>query len=191
MEIKYDKDDAYKEIIKYYDNWLKSSLKLPKLGPLAAYPDNMQNAIAKIQELFVLHMKFHYALFNYWIQMSKAHSKALDQLSKQKKEFEFKSDDGIKSYRNVVIDVFDESYTNLFQSQEFATTISEIWSSYSDLIKIFQEFFFPKNNAMFWNGVNTANMDEVLSDIQTMKRDIHNLRKDFDRLMKDEKINVH
>ena len=91
----------------------------------------------------------------------------------------------------MVIDVFDESYTNLFKSQEFATTISEIWSSYSDLIKIFQEFFFPKNNAMFWNGVNTANMDEVLSDIQTMKRDIHNLRKDFDRMIKDEKINVH
>src|SRR5262245_3526822 len=106
MDINHDRGDEYKEIIKYYDNWLKGSLKLPKLGPIAMIPENIQNAAAKIQQIFVLHMKLQYALLNYWIQMTKANAKALNELSKQKKEFEFKSEDGIKSYRNVVIDIF-------------------------------------------------------------------------------------
>lgn len=191
MDINHDKGDPYKEIIKIYDNWLKSSPKLPKLGPITVFPENIQNAAAKIQQIFVLHMKLQYALLNYWIQMTKANSKALNELSKQKKEFEFKSEEGIKSYRNVIIDVFDESYTNLFRSQEFATTMSELWGSYTDLAKIFQQFLVPMTNGIFLNGTNNANMDEVLRDIQMMKRDIHNLRKDIDRFIKDEKISVH
>lgn len=191
MDINHDKGDAFKEIIKYYDNWVKSSLKLPKVGPITVFPENIQKATAKIQEIFVLHMKLHYALFNYWNQMTKANARALNELSKRNKEFEFKSKDGIKSYRNVVIDAFDESYTNLFRSQEFATTVSELWTSYTDLAKIFQEVMFPMTNGIFLNGTNNANMNEVLSDIQNMKRDIHNLRKDIDRLIKDEKISVH
>lgn len=184
MTVEQDFNKKYQELINSY-NAIWKDFKIPNFNMFSPYFQFEQDQ-KQFQDLFALFLKFHGSIINYMVQVNQTYLKSIKELQSKHPELpNFQSEDEMKKYKNIAIDVFEDSFTKLFQSNEFSIAVSELLSNYSSFGKLLGNAFNDYLKSM--NLPNRSEIDTILRDMQELKRDVHRLRKNLDLIMSEEK----
>jgi len=179
----------YEELINSYNTIWKDFLKLPATGQSNQFIRTFEEDQKKFQDLLSLCSKFQSNILNYWMQVNQTYVKSITELQSKKPELpDFQSEEEVKKYKNLTIDVFEKYFTQLFQSKEFSVTTSDLLSNYSSFTHILGNAF--DNYFKLLNLPNRDEIDMILKDMQELKREVYKLRKNLDLIMSEEKLVV-
>lgn len=179
----------YEELINSYNTVWKDFLKLPATGQSNQFIRTFEEDQKKFQDLLSLCSKFQSNILNYWMQVNQTYVKSIAELQSKKPELpDFQSEEDVKKYKNLTIDVFEKYFTQLFQSKEFSVATSELLSNYSSFTHVLGNAF--DNYFKLLNLPNRDEIDMILKDMQELKREIYKLRKNLDLIMSEEKLVV-
>lgn len=179
-------DQERKQMKDIFNVW-SDFIKLPTIGPFQAFS---KDSIFYSKELFILVqtlIQLQTNLSEYWTQMNNAYLRAVEQVAdrmhngKQNqqrysidKQGHFPKE-SMEEYRKVVIDVFEEAFTNLFSSNEFGIISSNLISSQLDVLKHLQNI--AEKNFKTLNLPTRSELDELSKDVHELKREIHDIKK--------------
>ena len=175
----------FEEILKKYQDFWKKFYNVPTFSPFAL-PEETSNLIKHMQDLLLVTSKMQYFTLNYATQINKTYTEALDKIPPNNPEYSLESEQDIKKYRSFLLGTLEESFTKLFQSEAFGVLISDLMGTYSEYNKLLRNISNP-----YLLSLNLSSKDDVdllLKDIQEMKREVRDLRKNIDILMSEDKI---
>jgi hypothetical protein len=184
MSYQENSDIPFEEILKKYQEFWKKFTNIPKYSPFSLLEET-SNIGKNLQDLLIVSSKMQYFTLNYISQMNKTYAEALDKLPSKDIKYEIESEQDLKKYRNVLIGTLEESFTNLFQSTEFGTLVSDIMSTYSEYNKLLKNI-----SNTFLQSLNLSNKDDIdiiLKEMQELKRQVRDLRKTMDIIVSEDK----
>ncbi len=175
----------FEEILKKYQDFWKKFYNVPTFSPFAL-PEETSNLIKHMQDLLLVTSKMQYFTLNYATQINKTYTEALDKIPPNNPEYSLESEQDIKKYRSFLLGTLEESFTKLFQSEEFGVLISDLMATYSEYNKLSRNI--SNTYLLSLNLSSKDDVDTLLKDIQEMKREVRELRKNIDILMSEDKI---
>jgi hypothetical protein len=175
----------FEEILEKYQDFWQKFYNVPKFSPFAL-EEETSNLVKNFQDLLLVTSKMQYFTLNYATQINKTYSEALDKIPHNNPEYSLESEQDIKKYRSVLLGTLEESFTKLFQSEEFGVLISDLMSTYSEYNKLMRNI--SNTYLLSLNLSSKDDVDILLKDIQEMKREVRALRKNIDILMSEDKI---
>jgi poly[(R)-3-hydroxyalkanoate] polymerase subunit PhaE len=175
----------FEEVLKKYQDFWKKFYNVPTFSPFAL-PEETSNLIKNMQDLLLVTSKMQYFTLNYATQINKTYTEALDKIPPNNPEYSLESEQDIKKYRSFLLGTLEESFTKLFQSEEFGVLISDLMGTYSEYNKLSRNI--SNTYLLSLNLSSKDDVDTLLKDIQEMKREIRELRKNIDILMSEDKI---
>jgi hypothetical protein len=175
----------FEEILKKYQDFWKKFYNVPTFSPFAL-PEETSNLIKHMQDLLLVTSKMQYFTLNYATQINKTYTEALDKIPPNNPEYSLESEQDIKKYRSFLLGTLEESFTKLFQSEEFGVLISDLMSTYSEYNKLSRNI--SNTYLLSLNLSSKDDVDTLLKDIQEMKREVRELRKNIEILMSEDKI---
>jgi hypothetical protein len=125
-------------------------------------------------------MEFQKYSSNYWSQMSKAHFQAIGNLIQKSKSDPNLNDTNSEKFRLLVIDAFEEAYSSLFSSKEFAIAYDQVYSKQLDFVNYINKIV--EKNLTLLNIPTSSELDEVLKDLQEMKKTLRIIKKGYDKV---------
>jgi len=137
-------------------------------------------------------MEFQKYSSNYWSQMSKAHFQAIGNLIQKSKSDPNLNDTNSEKFRLLVIDAFEEAYSSLFSSKdeeaysslfsskEFAIAYDQVYSKQLDFVNYINKIV--EKNLTLLNIPTRSELDEVLKDLQEMKKTLRIIKKGYDKV---------
>jgi len=173
----------FEEVLEKYQEFWKKFYNIPKFSPFSL-PEETSNLIQNLQDLILITSKIQYFNLNYVTQINKTYSEALDKLPPNKSEYPLQSEQDIKKYRSFLLGTLEESFTNLFQSREFGTLVSDLMGAYSEYSKILKNISNPYLASL--NLSSKDDIDVLLKDVQELKREVRDLRKSIDIIMSED-----
>ena len=177
-------DIPFEEVLKKYQEFLKKFTNIPKYSPFSLWEET-SNIVKYLQDLLIVSSKMQYFTLNYISQINKTYAEALDKLPSKDIKYTIESEQDLKKYRNILIGTLEDSFTNLFQSKEFGILVSNIMSTYSEYNKLLRNisntFLLPLNLS------NKDDIDIILKDMQELKRQVRDLRKTMDMIIREDK----
>ena len=175
----------FEEVLKKYQDFWQKFYNVPKFSPFAL-EEETSNLVKNFQDLLLVTSKMQYFTLNYATQINKTYTEALDKIPHNNPEYSLESEQDIKKYRSVLLGTLEESFTKLFQSEEFGVLISDLMSTYSEYNKLMRNI--SNTYLLSLNLSSKDDVDILLKDIQEMKREVRALRKNIDILMSEDKI---
>jgi len=175
----------FEEVLKKYQDFWKKFYNVPTFSPFAL-PEETSNLIKNMQDLLLVTSKMQYFTLNYATQINKTYTEALDKIPPNNPEYSLESEQDIKKYRSFLLGTLEESFTKLFQSEEFGVLISDLMGTYSEYNKLSRNI--SNTYLLSLNLSSKDDVDTLLKDIQEMKREVRELRKNVDILMSEDKI---
>ncbi len=174
------------QIAKVFDIWSDIS-RLPTVGPSFAYS---QFSISDLKELIefgksFLELQIHFN--EYCVQINNTYVQALARAS-EKAPKQYKSREDFENYRKVAIDVFEDAFTGLYDSKEFAVLYSLVQKNQFDLFIHLQKL--TERNLKALNLPTRSEMDDMSKDIHDLKRAVHNLTRKIEVLKISESGNI-
>ena len=173
----------FEEVLEKYQEFWKKFYNIPKFSPFSL-TEETSNVVQNLQELVIITSKIQYFNSNYLTQINKTYSEALDKLPPNKSEYSLQSEQDIKKYRSFLLGTLEESFTNLFQSREFGTLVSDLMGAYSEYSKILKNISNPYLASL--NLSSKDDIDVLLKDVQELKREVRDLRKSIDIIMSED-----
>ena len=173
----------FEEVLEKYQEFWKKFYNIPKFSPFSL-PEETSNLIQNLQDLILITSKIQYFNLNYVTQINKTYTEALDKLPPNKSEYSLQSEQDIKKYRSFLLGTLEESFTNLFQSREFGTLVSDLMGAYSEYSKILKNISNPYLASL--NLSSKDDIDVLLKDVQELKREVRDLRKSIDIIMSED-----
>jgi hypothetical protein len=108
--------------------------------------------------------------------MSSAYTQALNNVGKKKLP---KSDPwDSEQFRMILIDAFEDAFTSLFTSKEFAKAYNEVSSNQIELVNCVHRIF--EKNLETLRLPTRSELDVILEDINELKRNIRDMRKELE-----------
>jgi hypothetical protein len=159
------------QISKVFDLWSEIS-RLPTVGPLYAYSQYSRSELAELVELgkTILQLQSHFS--EYWVLINNTYVHALTRAAeKLPKKYDSKQD--FEGYRKAVIDVFEDEFTALFNSQEFGRSYSLVLSQQLDLFNHLQKL--TEKSLRVLNLPTRAEVNEMVKDVHDLKKEVHDL----------------
>jgi DNA-binding protein YbaB len=89
------------------------------------------------------------------------------------------NDPDSERFRLLVIDAFEEAYSSLFSSKEFAVAYNEVYSKQLDFVNYVNKIV--ERNLNLLNIPTRTELDEVLKDLQEMKKTIRNIKNRYEK----------
>ena len=175
----------FEEILKKYQDFWQKFYNVPKFSPFAL-SEETSNLVKNLQDLLLVTSKMQYFTLNYATQINKTYTEALDKIPPNNPEYSLESEQDIKKYRSFLLGTLEDSFTKLFQSEEFGVLISDLMGTYSEYNKLLRNI--SNTYLLSLNLSSKDDVDTLLKDIQEMKREIRELRKNIDILMSEDKI---
>jgi hypothetical protein len=175
----------FEEILKKYQDFWQKFYNVPKFSPFAL-SEETSNLVKNLQDLLLVTSKMQYFTLNYATQINKTYTEALDKIPPNNPEYSLESEQDIKKYRSFLLGTLEDSFTNLFQSEEFGVLISDLMGTYSEYNKLLRNI--SNTYLLSLNLSSKDDVDILLKDIQEMKREVRDLRKNIDILMSEDKI---
>ena len=175
----------FEEILKKYQDFWQKFYNVPKFSPFAL-SEETSNLVKNLQDLLLVTSKMQYFTLNYATQINKTYTEALDKIPPNNPEYSLESEQDIKKYRSFLLGTLEESFTKLFQSEEFGVLISDLMGTYSEYNKLLRNI--SNTYLLSLNLSSKDDVDILLKDIQEMKREVRDLRKNIDILMSEDKI---
>ena len=175
----------FEEILKKYQDFWQKFYNVPKFSPFAL-SEETSNLVKNLQDLLLVTSKMQYFSLNYATQINKTYTEALDKIPQNNPEYSLESEQDIKKYRSFLLGTLEDSFTKLFQSEEFGVLISDLMGTYSEYNKLLRNI--SNTYLLSLNLSSKDDVDILLKDIQEMKREVRDLRKNIDILMSEDKI---
>jgi len=173
----------FEEVLEKYQEFWKKFYNIPKFSPFSL-TEETSNVVQNLQDLVIITSKIQFFNSNYLTQINKTFSEALDKLPPNKSEYSLQSEQDIKKYRSFLLGTLEESFTNLFQSREFGTLVSDLMGAYSEYSKILKNISNPYLVSL--NLSSKDDIDVLLKDVQELKREVRDLRKSIDIIMSED-----
>ncbi|HKO41411.1 MAG TPA: poly(R)-hydroxyalkanoic acid synthase subunit PhaE [Nitrososphaeraceae archaeon] len=173
----------FEDVLEKYQEFWKKFYNIPKFSPFSL-TEETSNVVQNLQDLVIITSKIQYFNSNYLTQINKTYSEALDKLPPNKSEYPLQSEQDIKKYRSFLLGTLEESFTNLFQSREFGTLVSDLMGAYSEYSKILKNISNPYLASL--NLSSKDDIDVLLKDVQELKREVRDLRKSIDIIMSED-----
>lgn len=144
--------------------------KLPTIGPLFSYFGNIKDENAQLANLTETIMKSQITLGQYWKQVNQAYVNAVLRINEKTSSslLDIKTKKDLDDYRKLMIDSFEEEFTRLFNSKEFALTYRDLLDKQMDILKQIQ--------ASSQRTLGILNLP-TRKELDMISRDLHDLRK--------------
>lgn len=144
--------------------------KLPTIGPLFSYFGNIKDENAQVANLAETIMKSQITLGEYWKQVNQAYVNAVLRINEKTSSslLDIKTKKDLDDYRKIMIDSFEEEFTRLFNSKEFALTYRDLLDKQMDLLSQIQ--------ASSQRTLGILNLP-TRKELDTISKDLHDLRK--------------
>ncbi|HET9613018.1 MAG TPA: poly(R)-hydroxyalkanoic acid synthase subunit PhaE [Nitrososphaeraceae archaeon] len=144
--------------------------KLPTIGPLYSYFGNIKDENAQLANLTETIMKSQITLGQYWKQVNQAYVNAVLRINEKTSSslLDIKTKKDLDDYRKLMIDSFEEEFTRLFNSKEFALTYRDLLDKQMDILKQIQ--------ASSQRTLGILNLP-TRKEMDMISRDLHDLRK--------------
>lgn len=144
--------------------------KLPTIGPLFSYFSNIKDENAQVANLTDTIMKSQITIGNYWKQVNQAYVNAVLRINEKTASslLDIKTKKDLDDYRKLMIDSFEEEFTKLFNSKEFALTYRELLGRQMDLLKQIQ--------SSTERTLGILNLP-TRKELDMISKDLHDLRK--------------
>jgi hypothetical protein len=157
-----------------YQSWLEL-LKSPTIGPFHAYAQGFFFALEDVLKIAEKGTKLQGDINEFLIQTNKASLDAINLVYKKSPNNQYETKEDFEELRKIVIDAFEECFTRLFESKEFAELWNRLFINQSELVKLIQDSFVERNLKML-NLPTRDEFDSVLKDVHDLKRIIHDLK---------------
>lgn len=144
--------------------------KLPTIGPLFSYFGNIKEQNAQVANLAQTIMKSQITLGQYWKQVNQAYVNAALRINEKTSSslLDIKTKKDLDDYRKIMIDSFEEEFTKLFNSKDFALTYRDLLDKQMDLLSQIQ--------ASSQRTLGILNLP-TRKELDTISKDLHDLRK--------------
>lgn len=168
-EILHDPGDKGKPYERMLGIW-EEIFKLPTIGPLSSYFEGMNDENSQITKLAETIMKFQIALGQYWRQVNQTYVNAVLRINEKTSTsiMDIKTKKDLEDYRKLLIDSFEEEFTTLFNSKEFALIYRDLLNNQMDLLKQIQ--------ASSQRTLGILNLP-TKNELDIVSKDLHDLRK--------------
>lgn len=144
--------------------------KLPTIGPLFSYFGNLKDENAQVANLAETIMKSQITLGQYWKQVNQAYVNAALRINEKTSSslLDIKTKKDLDDYRKIMIDSFEEEFTRLFNSKEFALTYRDLLDKQMDILSQIQ--------TSSQRTLGILNLP-TRKELDTISKDLHDLRK--------------
>ena len=164
-----------------FEKWKKLQ-NFPTLGMFSIlnkdYNEYMEDLITLNKILMDLKKYFS----NYWLQMSKTQFQAIGNLILRSKSDPNMIDPNSEKFRLLVIDAFEEAYSSLFSSKDFAILYNAVYSKQLDFVNHVNKIV--EKNLNLLNIPTRSELDTVLKDLQEIKKTLRTLKNGYEKLEK-------
>ena len=174
------------QIAKVFSIWSDIS-KLPTVGPSFAYSQNSRSDLKELVEFGKSFLELQIHLSEYCMQINNTYVQALAKAS-EKAPKQYNSREDFEKYRKVAIDVFEDAFTGLYDSKEFANLYGLLQSNQFDLLMHLQKL--TENNLKALNLPTRSDMDDMSKDIHDLKKTVHDLIRKIEVLKINESGNL-
>jgi hypothetical protein len=170
-----DENNSLNDFTKYdiFEKWKKLQ-NFPTLGIFNALTKDYNEYLEDIQELSRILMDLQKSLSKYWLLMSKTQFHAIGNVLLKSRSDPKLDDPDSERFRQLVIDAFEEAYSSLFSSKEFAVAYNEVYSKQLDFVNCMNKIV--ERNLNLLNIPTRTELDEVLKDLQEMKKTLRNIK---------------
>ncbi len=152
-------------------------------------PSFMQDQIAKIFNIWsdisrlpTVGPSFAYS------QYSRSDLKEFVEFGMEKAPKQYNSKQDFENYRKIAIDVFEDAFTGLFDSKEYAILYGLVLSNQYDLLTHLQKL--TEKNFKVLNLPTRSEMDDLSKDIHDLKKTVHDLTRKMEALKINESGNI-
>jgi DNA-binding protein YbaB len=175
-----DENNSLDDFTKYdiLEKWKKLQ-NFPTLGMFNALTKDYNEYLEDMQELSRILMDLQKYLSNYWMQMSKTQFHAIGNVLLKSRSDPKLNDPDSERFRHLVIDAFEEAYSSLFSSKEFAVAYNEVYSKQLDFVNCINKIV--ERNLNLLNIPTRTELDEVLKDLQEMKKTLRNIKNAYEK----------
>jgi hypothetical protein len=162
----YENDELAKSMLGIWEE----IFKLPTIGPLFSYFGNIKDENAQVASLAETILKSQITLGNYWKQVNQAYVNAVLRINEKSSSslLDIKTKKDLDDYRKLMIDSFEEEFTRLFNSREFALTYRELLDKQMDILRQIQ--------ASSQRTLGILNLP-TRKELDMISKDLHELRK--------------
>lgn len=181
-----DENNNLNDFTKYdiFERW-KNLQNFPTLGIFNALAKDYNEYLQDMLSLNKILMDLQTYSSNYWLQMSKTHFQAIGNVILKSKSDPNLNEADSEKFRLLVIDAFEEAYSSLFSSKEFAIAYNEVYSKQLDFVNYINKIV--EKNLNILNIPTRSELDEVLKDLQEMKKSLRIMKNEYEKTRK--KIN--
>lgn len=174
------------QITKVFNIWSDIS-RLPTIGPSFAYSQYSRSDLKELIELGKSFLELQMHFNEYCIQINNTYVQALARAS-EKAPKQYNSREDFENYRKIAIDVFEEAFTGLYDSKEFAILVGLVQSNQFDLFMHLQKL--TERNLKALNLPTRSEMNDMSKDIHDLKKAVHNLTRKIEVLKINESGNI-
>jgi hypothetical protein len=161
------------KITEVINNW-SELFKLPTIGPLYAFSQELDPFAQKLFDISQTLVRLQINLNEYWIQIRNAYIQAMKEIS-EKAPKQYNSKEDFENYRKVAIEVFEDTFTGLFTSKEFPIIYNKVSSDQMDLLRDIQNIIEKSFQAL--NLPTRGEIDELTKDIHSLKRTVYEIKR--------------
>jgi poly[(R)-3-hydroxyalkanoate] polymerase subunit PhaE len=161
-------------LTRVYQSWL-DILKSPAVGPFHAFTQGFFLAFEDILKISEKSTKLQGDVNEFLVQTNKASLDAINLVYERSPRKQYESKEDFEEFRKIVIDAFEDCFTRLFESKEFAILWNRLFLDQSELLKLIQNTVVERNLKML-NLPTRDEFDSILKDVHDLKRTIHDLR---------------
>jgi len=174
------------QISKVFNIWSDIS-RLPTVGPSFAYSQYSRSDLKEFIEFGKTFLELQIHLNEHWVQINNTYVQALViALEKAPKQYNSKQD--FENYRKIAIDVFEDAFTGLFDSKEYAILYALVLSNQYDLLTHLQNL--TEKNLKILNLPTRSEMDDLSKDIHDLKKTVRDLNRKMEALKINEPGNI-
>jgi hypothetical protein len=166
-------ESASDDVAKVLDAW-SEFLKLPSIGPTYAFSKEFVSYANDFATLAKVISEMKSNMESYWTLINRAFMKAVRETA-EKSPREYSTKEDFEAYRRVMIEAFENAYTELFGSTEFSEAYGKVFSSELDIRKAMQSI--AEKNLRILNMPTRSEVDEILKDIHELKKSVRSLTK--------------
>jgi hypothetical protein len=159
-----------------FDFW-SSTLKLPTIGPMYAFSKDYSSYLTDFVSLGKVIVELQTNIDSYWSLMNTAYARAMkDTAERAPRQLATKED--FESYRRVIIEAFEDAFTDFFTSPEFSEAYGKLFGSQLNLSRAMQGIV--EKNFKVLNLPTRSEIDEMLKDIVELKRTVRDLKRSIE-----------
>ena len=153
--------------------------RLPTVGPFFAFSQGSRSDLQDIIELWKTFLESQIHVKEFWAQINNTYTHALAKASeKAPKEYSSKKD--FENFRKNAIDIFEEEFTGLFDSKDYAILNSMLLRDQYDTVMHLQKI--TEKQFKILNLPTRSELDYLSKDIHDLKKTVHDLNKKFNDL---------